>query len=84
MQQYTTFVILPLVGAILTFLALFYARERAYSIRSHNFISAVVAILCLGSYLALRVVEAMSFTLTLVYAAVGVGFAIWAFICTRI
>jgi len=84
MPQYTTIVVLPLVGAILTFLAVFYGRERAYSIRSHNFISAIAAILCLGSYLALRVLDAMSFTLTMVYLAIAVAFAIWALICTRI
>lgn len=84
MSQSSTIVVLPLLAAILTFIAIFYWRERAYSPRSHNFISAVAAILCLASYLLLRVVDAMSFTVTMVYAAIAVGFLIWAIICTRI
>jgi len=84
MPQSSTVIVLPLIGAILTFLIVFYGRERAYSIRSHNFLSAIAAILVLVSYLTVRVVEAMTYTLTLVYAAIAVGFAIWAFICTRI
>jgi hypothetical protein len=84
MPQSSTVVVLPLLAAILTFLAVFYGREKAYSIRSHNFISAVAAILCLVSYLALRVLEVMSFTLTVVYAVVAVGFLVWAIVCTRI
>ena len=44
----------------------------------------LLAILCLASYLMLRVVDAMSFTLTIVYAAVAIGFLIWAIVCTRI
>ena len=84
MPQSSTIIVLPLVGAILTFLAVFYGRERAYSIKSHNFLSAMAAIVCLASYLALRVVEAMSFTLTIIYLVIAVCFAIWAFICTRI
>jgi hypothetical protein len=84
MPQSSTIIVVPLIGAILTFVIVFYRWERAYSIKSHNFISAVAAMLFLASYLVLRVVDAMSYTLTLVYAAVAVAFAIWAFICTRI
>jgi hypothetical protein len=84
MSQSSTIVVLPLLLAILTFVAIFYGRERAYSPRSHNFISAVVAIVCLASYLLLRVLDAMSFTLTIVYAAIAIGFLIWAIVCTRI
>ena len=84
MPQSSTIVVLPLLLAIVTFIAIFYGRERAYSPKSHNFISAIAAILCLGSYLLLRVVDAMSFTLTIVYAAIAIGFLIWAIVCTRI
>lgn len=84
MSQSSTIVVLPLLVAIVTFLMVFYVRERAYSMRSHNFLSAVASILCLASYLWLRVVDAMTLTLTLVYAAVAVAFVIWAFVCTRI
>ncbi len=84
MSQSSTIVVLPLLVAILTFLAIFYGRERAYSPKSHNFISAVASVVCLGSYLLLRVVDAMSFTLTIAYAVVAVGFLIWALVCTRI
>lgn len=84
MPQSSTIIVLPLIAAILTFLAVFYGRERAYSVRSHNFISAVAALLCLASYLVLRVVDAMSFTLTVVYLVIAVAFALWALICTRI
>ena len=84
MPQSSTIIVLPLIAAILIFLAVFYGRERAYSVRSHNFISAVAALLCLASYLVLRVVDAMSYTLTVVYLVIAVAFAIWALICTRI
>jgi hypothetical protein len=84
MPQSSTIIVLPLVGAILTFLFVFYGRERAYSIRSYNFLSAIAGMLVLVSYLALRVVDAMTYTVTLVYAGVVVAFAVWAFICTRI
>ena len=84
MPQSPTIVVVPFIVAILTFLVVFYSREKAYSVRSHNFISAVAALLCMASYLILRVVDAMSFTLTVVYLVIAVSFAIWAFICTRI
>jgi len=84
MSQSSTIIVLPLLIAILTFLAVFYGRERAYSPKSHNFLSAVAALVCLASYLILRVVDAMSFTVTIVYAVIAVAFLIWAFICTRI
>jgi len=84
MPQSSTIIVLPLVGAILTFLLTFYGRERAYSLRSHNFLSAIAGILVLISYLAFRVIDAMTFTLTLVYAGVMAVFVVWAFICTRI
>jgi hypothetical protein len=84
MPQSSTIIVVPLIVAILTFLAVFYGRERAYSIRSHNFISAVAALVCLASYLMLRVLDAMTFTLTVVYLVIAVAFAIWALICTRI
>jgi hypothetical protein len=47
MPQSSTIIVVPLIVAILTFLAVFYGRERAYSIRSHNFISAVAALVYL-------------------------------------
>lgn len=84
MPESPTIVVLPLVVAILIFAAVFYGRESAYSIKSHNFISAVAAIVCLASYLTLRVVDAMTLVLTLIYTAVAVGFLVWACICTRI
>lgn len=84
MLKSSTIVVVPFLLAIATFLIVFYGRERAYSVRSHNFVSAVGALLCMVSYLALRVIDAMSLTLNLIYAAVAVGVLIWAFICTRI
>ncbi len=84
MSQSSTIIVLPLLLAILIFVGIFYGRERAYSPRSHNFISAVAAIVCLGSYLLLRVVDAMSFTTTIVYGVIAAGFLIWAIVCTRI
>lgn len=84
MSQSSTIVVLPLLVAIMTFIAIFHVRERAYSPKSHNFISAVAAMICLVSYLLLRVMNAMSFTVTVVYAAMAAAFLIWALVCTRI
>jgi hypothetical protein len=84
MLHYSALVVVPLVLSILTFAVVFYGRERAYSIRSHNFISAIAALLCLVAYLTVKVLGGLSDTAVLVFLAISVGFAIWAVICTRI
>ena len=84
MSQSSTIVLLPFIAAIITFVMVFYGRERAGSKTSHNFLSAVGSVVILASYLLLRVVEMMSVTLNIVYAAIGVALLIWAFVCTRI
>ena len=54
MPQSSTIVVLPLLLAIVTFIAIFYGRERAYSPKSHNFISAIAAIPAVRAALVAR------------------------------
>lgn len=80
----STIVLLPFFAAILTFFGIFYAREKATSLCSRNFLLGVLSILGLASYLALQVAEMMSSTVTIAYAVVGVVLFIVALVSTRI
>ena len=84
MSQSSTIVLLPFIAAIIIFILVFYGRERATSLTSHTFLSAAGSVIVLASYLLLRVVDLASFTVTVVYAAIGVAVFIWALVCTRI
>ena len=84
MSDLSTIVLLPFLAAIATYLGIFYARERATSKRSPNFILGCVSILGFASYLLLRVLEMVSATGTIVYAVVGGLLLVWAIISTRL
>ena len=84
MSNLSTVVLLPFLAAIMTYLGIFYVRERAANKRSPNFILGCISILGLASYLLLRVLGLVSTTGSIVYAVMGGLLLVWAIISTRL
>ncbi len=84
MLQSSTIVVLPFLAAILTFLGIVYVREKAIVAGSRNFVLAVVSMVTLVSYLALRVMAMVTSTVTALYAVAGVLLFAYALVSTRL
>ena len=73
MSNFSTIILLPFIPAFLIFVFRFYGREGAGSMRNPSFMLAVLTMASAGTYLYLRVTDALPAYGTIGFAVIGLG-----------
>lgn len=79
MSSFSTIILVPFVVAFLVFVVRFYGREGASSMSNASFVLAVGTVLVAGSYLMLRITDALP-----PHGTIGFGVAGLALLATAI